>query len=188
MKSFRFPSRYIVSLAILGILAHISARYTRAVDVLTQHYNNARTGATLDETTLNTANVSSGTFGKLWTLYTDGQVVAQPLYVSALTIDTSGNPNAPLVKGTFNAVIIATMHNTVYVYDADKENRGPQGRTTPLWATWLGPPRLRGVLTRGQDCPTENVASAPHWLKCERRYGCYSLIPDACDTCRRLIE
>jgi hypothetical protein len=144
MKSFRFPSRYIVSLAILGSLAHISATYTRAVDVLTQHYNNARTGATLDERTLNTANVSSGTFGKLWTLYTDGQVVAQPLYVSALTIDTSGNPNTPLVKGTFNAVIIATMHNTVYVYDADKENRGPQGRTTPLWATWLGPPRPGG--------------------------------------------
>jgi hypothetical protein len=48
------------------------------------------------------------------------------------------------VKGTFNAVIIATMHNTVYVYDADKENRGPQGRTTPLWATWLGPPRPGG--------------------------------------------
>jgi hypothetical protein len=33
------------------------------------------------------------------------------------------------------------MHNTVYVYDADKEKPGPQGRTIPLWATWLGPPR-----------------------------------------------
>jgi hypothetical protein len=67
--------------------------------VLTQHYNNARTGATLDETTLNTANVSSLTFGKLWTLYTDGQVVAQPLYVSALTIDTSGNPKCSPGEG-----------------------------------------------------------------------------------------
>ena len=47
-------------------------------------------------------------------------------------------------KGTFNAVIIATMHNTVYVYDADKENRGPDGRTIPLWATWLGQPRPGG--------------------------------------------
>ena len=36
------------------------------------------------------------------------------------------------------------MHNTVYVYDADKENRGPEGRTIPLWATWLGPPRPGG--------------------------------------------
>ena len=51
---------------------------------------------------------------------------------------------ADLTGGDFNAVLIATMHNTVYVYDADKENRGPQGRTTPLWATWLGPPRPGG--------------------------------------------
>jgi outer membrane protein assembly factor BamB len=33
------------------------------------------------------------------------------------------------------------MHNTVYLYDADKENQGPDGRTVPLWATWLGPAR-----------------------------------------------
>src|SRR5215470_12493830 len=86
-----------------------------AADVLTQHNNNARTGATLDETILNTTSVKSARFGKLWTLYTDGQVVAQPLYVSRLSIDTSGNPNIPRVTGTFNAVMIATMHNAVFV-------------------------------------------------------------------------
>jgi len=112
-----------------------------AADALTQHYNNARTGATLDETQLNTTTVTSGRFGKLWTLYADGQVSAQPLYVSALMIDTTGAPNTPLVRGRFNAVIVATMHNTVYVYDADKESRAADGRTTPLWATWLGQPR-----------------------------------------------
>src|SRR5262249_33222026 len=83
-------------------------------------------------------------FGRLWTLYTDGQVVAQPLYVANLAIDTSGNPNAPAVRGTFNAVVIATMHNTVYVYNADQEQRGRDGRTIPLRATWLGPPRPGG--------------------------------------------
>src|SRR6185369_10173357 len=31
--------------------------------------------------------------------------------------------------------------NTVYVYDADQENRLPDGKTRPLWATWLGPAR-----------------------------------------------
>ena len=77
-------------------------------------------------------------------MYVDGQVVAQPLYVSQLRIDTSTNPNAPLVRGTFNAVVVATMHNTVYVYDADAENRLPDGKTRPLWATWLGPPRPGG--------------------------------------------
>jgi hypothetical protein len=110
-------------------------------DALTQHYNNARTGAVLDEKILNTTTVASNRFGKLWTLFADGQITAQPLYVSALAIDTTGNPNTPLVRGTFNAVIVATLHNTIYVYDADKENRGPDDRTVPLWATWLGPPR-----------------------------------------------
>ena len=119
----------------------LAATLVHGSDALTQHYNNARTGSVLDEKTLNTTTVASGRFGKLWTLFADGQITAQPLYVSGLAVDTTGNPNTPLVRGTFNAVIVATLHNTIYVYDADKENRGPDGRTTPLWATWLGPPR-----------------------------------------------
>jgi hypothetical protein len=113
-------------------------------DVLTHHVDNARLGAVLNETALTTTTVNSGRFGKLWALYADGQIVAQPLYVSSLKVDTSGNPKAPPVQGTFNAVIVATMHNTVYVYDADREAPGPEGRTVPLWATWLGPPRPGG--------------------------------------------
>ena len=126
---------------ISAILCTIPILQLIAADALTQHYNNARTGAVLEETKLNTTTVRAGTFGKLWTLYADGQVVAQPLYVSQLPINTAGNPDTPLVQGTFNAVIVATMHNTVYVYDADKENPGPEGRTVPLWAKWLGAPR-----------------------------------------------
>lgn len=128
---------------VLVILIPINAN-PAAGDALTQHYDNARLGAILTETILNTASVSSGRFGKLWTLYADGQVVAQPLYVSGLRVDTTRNQNTPLVRGTFNAVVIATMHNTVYVYDADKEARGPERRTVPLWATWLGSPRQGG--------------------------------------------
>jgi outer membrane protein assembly factor BamB len=129
-----------LGLSLVGLLIQMSPR-AEAGDVLTQHYNNNRTGAVLDESILSTQNVGSARFQKLWTLYADGQVVAQPLFISNLSIDTTPNQTAPVVKGTFNAVIIATMHNTVYVYDADKENRGPDGRTIPLWATWLGPPR-----------------------------------------------
>jgi hypothetical protein len=133
-----------LSLSVLAVVAQLGVGVVQAADVLTQHYNNARTGATLEETILNATTVAPGKFAKLWTLYADGQVVAQPLYVSNLTIDTSTNQGAPLVKGVFNAVIIATMHNTIYVYDADKEKRGPDGRTVPLWATWLGAPRPGG--------------------------------------------
>lgn len=100
-------------------------------DVLTQHYDRARTGAVLTETVLDTRNVIGAKFGRKWTLYADGQVVAQPLFVEKLAT----------AAGTANAVIIATMHNTVYAYDADAERRGPDGRTAPLWARWLGKPR-----------------------------------------------
>jgi outer membrane protein assembly factor BamB len=122
--------------------AHLYA--SEQADMLTHHADNTRLGAVLNETTLTTTSVSSGRFGKLWTLYADGQIVAQPLYVSRLKIDTSGNGNATPVQGAFNTVVIATMHNTVYAYDADKEARGPEGRTVPLWATWLGQPRPGG--------------------------------------------
>src|SRR5262245_41579178 len=131
----------IFAFGFLGVVVLVSLPSANASDVLTQHVNNARTGAVLDETILHTGNVSTSGFGKLRTLFADGQVVAQPLYVSNLAIDTSTNPAAPIVQGMFNAVVIATMHNTVYTYDADKENRGPDGRTVPLWATWLGKPR-----------------------------------------------
>jgi hypothetical protein len=116
-----------------------------AVDVLTQHNDRGRTGANLMETKLNTSTVNAQRFGKLWTLYADGQITAQPLYVSGLQIDTTNNPDTPLVKGTFNAVVVATMHNTIYVYDADKEKPGPNGQTVPLWAKWLGQPRPGGA-------------------------------------------
>jgi outer membrane protein assembly factor BamB len=129
---------------VFGVVVQLLVGSAQAAEILTQHYNNARTGATLDESILNTTTVAPGKFAKLWTLYADGQVVAQPLYISNLMIDTSANQGAPLVKGASNAVIIATMHNTVYAYDADKENRGPDGRTIPLWATWLGSPRPGG--------------------------------------------
>jgi hypothetical protein len=133
MRTFGWGSLWLWALA---LPAH--------ADVLTQHNDNARTGVNARETFLTTANVQPATFGRLWTLYVDGQVVAQPLYVKQLAIDTRNAPNAPPVQGTFNAVIVATMHNTVYVYDADQENRLPDGKTKPLWARWLGPPRPGG--------------------------------------------
>jgi hypothetical protein len=146
-RAFRAPAIFLtgILLTLFGFLLTGALQNAAAADVLTQHNDNARTGANLGETVLTTASVKPDTFGLLWTLYVDGQIVAQPLYVSQLRIDTSTNPSAPLVQGTFNAVVVATMHNTVYVYDADAENRLPDGRTKPLWATWLGQPRVSGA-------------------------------------------
>ncbi len=79
------------------------------VDVITYHYDNARTGQNLSETTLTPANVKSATFGKRGEFRVDGKVDAQPLYLSQLAI--SGQ--------TKNVLYIVTEHGSVYAIDAD---------------------------------------------------------------------
>lgn len=86
--------------------------------VLTTQYDNARTGATLTETTLTPANVNANRFGKLFTLPVDGDVYAQPLYVPHLEIPG---------KGVHDVIFVATEHDSVYAFDA-------AGRPAePLW-------------------------------------------------------
>ena len=95
------------------------------VGVLTQHNDNNRTGANLNETVLNTSNVNANQFGKLFSRSVDGQIYAQPLCVPNVSI-----PN----QGTHNVVYVATMHNGVYAFDADD----PEA-SAPLWRVNLGP-------------------------------------------------
>jgi len=69
------------SLAFLVLSVFLPAT---AQDVLTYHNDSARTGQNLDEKILNLTNVSSSTFGRLFTISVDGKVDAQPLYASAI--------------------------------------------------------------------------------------------------------
>ncbi len=88
--------------------------------VLTWHYDNLRTGMNTKEVVLTPDNVNYKTFGKLSTKPVDGYVVAQPLYV----------PNVNVVgQGVHNVVFVATMHDSVYAFDADDTS------TAPLWHT-----------------------------------------------------
>jgi hypothetical protein len=81
-----------------------------AVDVLTYHYDNMRTGQNVNETTLTTGNVNVKTFGKLGEFSVDGQVDGQPLLVSNLVI-----PNV----GVKNVLYAVTENDSIYAFDAD---------------------------------------------------------------------
>ena len=123
------PIFFLVPLASLLILAGIFAipasnvKGVQQVSVLTQHNDNYRTGANLNETTLNTSNVNVNQFGKLFSRPVDGQIYAQPLYVPSLTINGA----------VHNVVYVATMHDTLYAFDADDPTA-----STSLWQVSFG--------------------------------------------------
>jgi hypothetical protein len=118
--------------------------------VLTQHNDNARTGAYTNETTLTPANVNASTFGHLFNWTFSAPVYAQPLYVSKALQGADG-------------IIIATEDNQVCAYKAQGS-----GADTPAsvgsWCTGLGtpytvqlPPGARNV----NIWPTMGITSTP---------------------------
>ena len=110
----RFLSVLLLTLFSAGV--HLLAQ----TSVTTWHYDNARTSANTSEITLTPSNVNSTSFGKLFTDPVDGFIVGHPLYLP--------NVNIP-GQGVHNVVYVATMHDSVYAFDAD--NADP----TPLWMT-----------------------------------------------------
>lgn len=94
-------------------------------DVLTQHNDNARSGANTNEKILTPANVNVNSFGKLFTQNVDGIIVGQPLYASNVLM-SDGKAH--------NVVYVATQHNTVYAFDAD-DMQG--ANANPLWSVSL---------------------------------------------------
>jgi hypothetical protein len=82
---------------------------TDLAGVTTYHDNGSRDGVNDQEYVLNTSNVKSGTFGKLFSCMADGAMYAQPLWV----------PNVSIGGGVHNVIVAATMRDSVFVYDAD---------------------------------------------------------------------
>jgi uncharacterized protein (TIGR03437 family) len=107
-------------------LCALSGSLYAQVNVLTANYDSFRTNSTNSETVLQHSNVNPNQFGKLYSLQVDGQVFAQPLYVSG--VDVPG-------YGQRNILVVATMHNSVYAFDAAAPPTSP-----PLWKVNLGTP------------------------------------------------
>jgi hypothetical protein len=114
--------------ALFGVLSLAGAIGTGSaqINVLSANYGNDRTNANLRETQLTPASVAPGSFGKVGSFPVDGQVYAQPLYVSGLNIPG---------QGRHNVLFVFTQHNSVYAYDADAV-----GQPVLLWSVNLGPP------------------------------------------------
>lgn len=99
---------------------------TGAVAVLTYHNDNARLGANTNETTLTLGNVNSNSFGLVARRPVDDWVYAQPLIMTNVAIPGRGN---------HNIVIICTVNDSIYAFDADDLSV-----TIPYWQTnYLGP-------------------------------------------------
>jgi hypothetical protein len=99
----------------LGVFAFVSLCFAvcplafAQVNVTTYHNDNARTGQNTQETTLTPSNVKLGSFGKLFSVAVDGQVYAQPLILS----------NVSIGGGTHNVAYVATENDSVYAIDAN---------------------------------------------------------------------
>jgi hypothetical protein len=126
----------------LGILA--SWTLIAQVDVLTAQYGNGRTGANMQESVLTSSNVNSAEFGRLFSRAVDGPIYALPLLVTQFNVPG---------KGLCDIVIVATLANSVYAFDADNPSQ-----SQPYWQINLGTPLYTGSLFLG---PTVGILATP---------------------------
>src|SRR6476661_4764102 len=115
--------------------AFLFAAASLAAQVTTSQYDNARTGATLNEKVLTPENVNAKQFGKLGAFKVDGPVYAQPLFL----------PNVEIPgKGTHDVLYVATEHDSIYAFDA--EHPGDPA----LWqVSFLD--KARGIIVPSED-------------------------------------
>jgi hypothetical protein len=112
------------------------------------HVDANRSGANLKETILTPANITSQSFGKLFSQLVDGYVYGQPLLVSTLTMGDSS---------VHNVMFAATENDSVYAFDADS-NTG--SNANPLWQVSLLQAGETPILN-GPIKPVEGVTSTP---------------------------
>jgi hypothetical protein len=131
--------------------------------VLTHRYNNQRTGVNPNETFLTPQIVKNGyitptgrrqVFGKLFSRPLDGDVFAQPLYVSNV-------PTTDPYTGVFslrNVVYVCTANNSIYAYDADNST-GNFAR--PYWQRNFNYPLLEILPVSSNDIFPNYLDIAP---------------------------
>jgi len=96
-----------------GVSGTASITVTQAsgagVNIPMFHVDASRSGLNPNETTLTPSNVSSATFGKLFSVLVDGYVYGTPLIMSNLTVNGA----------THNVLYVATENDSVFAFDSD---------------------------------------------------------------------
>ncbi len=105
----------------LAPLGSLRAQTPTPVTVPTWRYDLTHQGQNTNETALTPDNVNAKSFGKLFSVTTDGYMYAQPLYVPGLKMSDG------LVH---NVLFSASEHDSVYAFDADS-NGG--ANANPIW-------------------------------------------------------
>jgi uncharacterized protein YjdB len=123
----------------------VAPRPIGTVDITTWHVDANRSGLNSKEQVLTPSNVSTTSFGKLFSYEVDGYVYGSPLIKSNV-----------MINGTAHDVLyVATEKDSVYAFDADNYGTG-----TPLWQISL----LKAgesPLINGPIKPYEGVTSTP---------------------------
>jgi hypothetical protein len=97
------------SVADTTVSASANVYITDLAGVFTYHNDLSRDGVNSQEYALTTSTVKAATFGKRFACAIDASAYAQPLWVA----------NVNISGGTHNVLIAATVHDTVYAFDAD---------------------------------------------------------------------
>lgn len=124
-----------VRVAVLAAL--LTSGLNAQVDVLTAQYGNSRTSANMQESVLTAANVNTAQFGKLFSRAVDGPIYALPLIVTQFKLPDGA---------VHDLVIVATLNNSVYAFDADNP-----AQSSPCWHVNLGTPIYTGELYLGPE-------------------------------------
>jgi hypothetical protein len=128
------------------IALEIAIAPTSVAQIATSQYDNSRTGATLTEKILTLQNVNATRFGKLGAFKTDGVAYAQPLFISSVEISN---------KGTHDVLSVATEHDSVYAFDANRPG------DPPLWQVNFLDPK-RAAMER-RPVAVHAFEKSPYW-------------------------
>ncbi len=95
----------------------LETRLAPSVNVLSYQDGTTNSGVDSSEVQLTPANVKVGSFGRLSTTGVDGQVYAEPLVMTGVTI-TNGPNTVAGAAGVHDVVFVATEHDSLYAIDA----------------------------------------------------------------------